>query len=175
MKQFGGSVLFLDRSNINTDEIIPAKQEMGTGSGEAKEALFKNLSLPNFSSTDDVPGKRIIITRENFGTGENPDNAVSALKDNGIYGIIVSTMNPEFKKAVKNGGLLVVDVDKKTIEDIFRTFSQKDAECYIVMTDEGTSKIKLMSGSLSKSYIFNLEDFSKTLLEDDLWIGNISK
>ncbi len=25
MKQFGGSVLFLDRSDINTDEIIPAK------------------------------------------------------------------------------------------------------------------------------------------------------
>ena len=25
MKQFGGNVLFLDRSDINTDEIIPAK------------------------------------------------------------------------------------------------------------------------------------------------------
>lgn len=173
MKQFGGNVLFLDRSNINTDEIIPAKQE--TGSDSAKAFLLENLILPNFSSTDDVPGKKLIISRENFGTGDNPENAVNALRDNGIYGVIVSTMAPEFKKAMKNNNLLVVDIDKKTIEDMFRTFSQKDSECFIVCTDEGTSKIKLMSGSLSKSYVFNLEDFSKHLLEDDGWIGNTKK
>jgi 3-isopropylmalate/(R)-2-methylmalate dehydratase small subunit len=172
MKQFGGNVLFLDRSNINIDEIIPAKQEAGT---DTKAVLFENLSLPNFTSGDDVPGKRIIITRENFGIGEHPENAAAALKDNGIYCVIVSTMAPEFKKAMKTSNLLVVDIDKKTIEDIFRTFSQKDSECFVVLTDEGTSKIKLMSGSLSKSYVFNLEDFSKNLLEDDSWIGNVRK
>jgi len=84
-------------------------------------------------------------------------------------------MAVDFKKAMKTNNLLVVDIDKKTIEDIFRTFSQKDSECFVVLTDEGTSKIKLMSGSLSKSYAFNLEDFSKNLLEDDSWIGNIRK
>lgn len=173
MKQFGGNVLFLDRSNISTDEIIPAKQEAGTDN--AKAGLFKNLSLPNFSSADDVSGKKLIITRENFGAGDNAETAVNALKDNGIYGVIVSTMALEFKKAMKEGKLLVVDIDKKTIEDMFRIFSQKDTECFIVLTDEGISKLKLMSGSLSKSYIFNIEDFSKTLLEDESWIGNTRK
>ncbi len=172
MRQFGGTVLFLDRSNISIDEIIPAKKNAGTGT---KAVLFENLTLPNFSSGDDLPGKKIIITRENFGIGEQPDQAAVALKENGIYCIVVSTMAPEFKKAMKNCNLLVVDIDKKTIEDIFRTFSQKDTEGFIVQTDEGLSKLKLVSGSLSKSYVFNLEDFSKNLLEDDSWFGNTRK
>lgn len=175
MKQFGGNVLFLDRSDIKTDEIIPAIDEAGTNGEVENNTLFQNLSLENFSSLDDVPGKNLIITRENFGTGDNADLAANALKNSGIYAVIVSTIAPEFKKAMKNADLIVVDIDKKTIEDIFRIFSQKDSECYIVLNDEGSSKIKLVSGSLSKSYVFILEDFAKNLLEDTSWIGNVRK
>ena len=45
MKQFGGSVLFLDRSDINTDEIIPVKYLTDNSKQALKPYLFEDLKL----------------------------------------------------------------------------------------------------------------------------------
>ena len=68
-------------------------------------------------------------------------------------------------------GLLAIEMDKKSIDDMFRTFSEKDTECKIVINDDGTAKVKLIAGSLSKSYPFTLEGFEKALVEKEGWIG----
>ena len=74
-----------------------------------------------------------------------------------------------------NCGLLALDLDKKTIEDMFHTFASKDTECKIEQKEDGTWKVKLIAGSLSKSYPFNLEGFEKALIENDGWIGYADK
>ena len=40
-----------------------------------------------------------------------------------------------------------------------------------IAREEGTAKVKLIAGSLSKSYPFKLDDFEKALVEKDGWIG----
>ena len=48
MKSFGGPALFLDRSDINTDEIIPAKYLTEITKEDLKPYLLEDLKLPGF-------------------------------------------------------------------------------------------------------------------------------
>ena len=48
MKTFGGPVLFLDRSDINTDEIIPAKYLTEITKEDLKPYILEDLKLPGF-------------------------------------------------------------------------------------------------------------------------------
>ncbi|MDD5833935.1 MAG: 3-isopropylmalate dehydratase small subunit, partial [Treponema berlinense] len=75
MKAFGGPVLFLDRSDINTDEIIPAKYLTEISKQALKPYCLEDLKLDGFDAKRDVPGKKVIITRENFGCGSSREHA----------------------------------------------------------------------------------------------------
>ena len=41
--------------------------------------------------------------------------------------------------------------------------------------DDGTAKVKLIAGSLSKSYPFKIGDFEKALIENEGWVGYADK
>ncbi|MBQ6028670.1 MAG: 3-isopropylmalate dehydratase small subunit [Treponema sp.] len=171
MKQFGGPVLFLDRTDINTDEIIPAKYLTENTKQALKPYLLEDLKLEGFDSKTDVPGKKVIVTRDNFGCGSSREHAPWALEVNGIYVVVAVNFARIFRQNMYNCGLLAVEMDKKSIDDMFRTFAEKDTECKIVFNDDGTAKVKLIAGSLSKSYPFKLEGFEKALVEKEGWIG----
>ncbi|MCR5045083.1 MAG: 3-isopropylmalate dehydratase small subunit [Treponema sp.] len=171
MKQFGGPVLFLDRTDINTDEIIPAKYLTENTKQALKPYLLEDLKLEGFDSKTDVPGKKVIVTRENFGCGSSREHAPWALEVNGIYVVVAVNFARIFRQNMYNCGMLAVEMDKKSVDDMFRTFAEKDTECKIVFNDDGTAKVKLIAGSLSKSYPFKLEGFEKALVEKEGWIG----
>lgn len=171
MKQFGGNVLFLDRSDINTDEIIPAKYLTENTKQALKPYLLEDLKLDGFNPKTDVTGKKVIITRENFGCGSSREHAPWALEVNGIYVVVAPNFARIFRQNMFNCGMMALELDKKSIEDIFRTFSDKDCECKVIFNEDGTAKVKLIAGSLSKSYPFKLDDFEKALVENDGWIG----
>jgi len=175
VKQFGGSVLFLDRSDINTDEIIPAKYLTEISKQALKPYLLEDLKIDGFNPKTDIAGKRVIITRENFGCGSSREHAPWALEVNGISVVIAVNFARIFRQNMFNCGMMAIELDKKSIDDIFRTFSDKDAECKIVQNDDGSAKVKLIAGSLSKSYPFTLDSFAKTLVENDGWIGYADK
>ncbi len=69
MKSFGGKVLFLDRSDINTDEIMPARYLTEITKAALKPFLLEDLKMEGFDARTDITGKRVVITRENFGCG----------------------------------------------------------------------------------------------------------
>lgn len=171
MKQFGGSVLFLDRSDINTDEIIPAKYLTENSKQDLKPYLLEDLKLDGFNPKSDIAGKKVIITRENFGCGSSREHAPWALEVNGIYTVVAQNFARIFRQNMFNNGMMAIEIDRKSIDDMFKTFADKDTECKIVINDDGTSKVKLIAGSFSKSYQFKLDDFEKTLIENDGWIG----
>ncbi|MBQ5569525.1 MAG: 3-isopropylmalate dehydratase small subunit [Treponema sp.] len=175
MKQFGGSVLFLDRADINTDEIIPAKYLTENTKQALKPYLLEDLKLEGFNSKTDVAGKKVIITRENFGCGSSREHAPWALEVNGIYVVVAVNFARIFRQNMYNCGMMAIEMDKKSIEDMFRTFADKDAEAKIVFNDDGTAKVKIIAGSLSKSYPFKLDDFEKALVENEGWIGYADK
>ena len=167
MKTFGGNVLFLDRSDINTDEIIPAKYLTEISKQALKPYLLEDLKLDGFNPKTDILSKKVIITRENFGCGSSREHAPWALEVNGIYCVIAENFARIFRQNMYNCGLLAIDMSKKDIDDMFRTFADKDTECKIVLNDDGTAKVKLIAGSLSKSYQFNVDDAEKALFDKD--------
>lgn len=171
MKQFGGDVLFLDRSDINTDEIIPAKYLTEISKQALKPYLLEDLKLEGFDPKTDIIGKKVIITKENFGCGSSREHAPWALEVNGIYTVIAPNFARIFRQSMFNCGMMAIELPKKDVEDMFRTFSDKETTCKISLNDDGSAKVKLIAGSLSKSYIFRLDGFEKALIENDGWIG----
>ena len=171
MKKFGGTVLFLDRSDINTDGIIPAKYLTEISKQALKPYCLEDLKLDGFDAHRDVPGKKVIITRENFGCGSSREHAPWALEVNDINVVIAQNFARIFRQNMYNCGLLALDMSKKDIDDMFHNFADKDTECKIEEKEDGTWKVKLIAGSFSKSYVFKLEGFEKALIENEGWVG----
>ena len=71
MKNFNGTVLFLDRDDINTDEIIPARYLTEISKDVLKPYLFEDFNLDGFNPQRDLSGKNVIISRANFGCGSS--------------------------------------------------------------------------------------------------------
>ena len=170
MKQFGGAVLFLNRSDINADEIIPEKY-LTENPKQLAPYLFEDLKLDGFNPKSDTAGKKVIITRDGFGCGAPREQAADALSSSGIYTVVAQNFAPAFKQDMQKCAVIAVELDRKSLDDIFRTFSGKDTECKIVISDEGGAKVKLIAGSLSKSYPFSLDEFEKALVKNEGWIG----
>ena len=128
MKTFGGSVLFLDRSDINTDEIIPAKYLEEVPKHELTPYLFEDLKIEGFNPKADVAGKKVIITRENFGCGSEREHAPWAIEVNGIYVVVAPSFSKKFRQDMFSCGILAIELDKKSMADMFHTFADKDTE-----------------------------------------------
>ena len=171
MKTFGGAVLFLDRSDINTDEIIAANYLAELPKQELTSHLFENLKIDGFNSQSDIAGKKVIITKENFGCGSEREHASWALEVNGINTVVAPTFAKAFRKDMFANDLMAIEIDRKSLADMFRTFADKDTECKVVLNEDGTAKVKLIAGSLSKSNPFQLDDAQKNLLNNDNWLG----
>ncbi|MBT8370262.1 MAG: 3-isopropylmalate dehydratase small subunit, partial [Deltaproteobacteria bacterium] len=80
MKNFSGKALFLDRADINTDEIIPARYLTEVSKDALQPYLFEDLKLKGFNPQKDISGKKVLITRANFGCGSSREHAPWALE-----------------------------------------------------------------------------------------------
>ena len=175
MKQFAGKALFLNRSDISTDEIIPAKYLEENTKQALKSYIFEDLHIDGFSPKSDITGKHVIITRENFGCGSTGEQAAQSLAANEFYAVVSVNLAKTFRENMFAAGLLPIEINKKDIEDMFRTFSEKDTDSIITINDDNTAKVKLISGSLSKSYIFKPGSQEKEFIEKGKWLGSNQK
>jgi len=106
MKNFSGKILFLDRSDINTDEIIPAKYLTEITKEALKPFLLEDLKLGDFSAQRDLAGKAAVISRANFGCGSSREHAPWALEVNGINVVIAESFaRIFFRNSVATGEL----------------------------------------------------------------------
>ena len=136
-KKHTGILATLDRSNVDTDAIIP-KQFLKSISrtGYGPNAFFDWRYKPDGSIDEDFElnhprfeGRSILVTRNNFGCGSSREHAVWALAQDGYEVIIapwkeingerVNAFADIFKtNAVKNG-VLVVELAEKEVDIIF--------------------------------------------------------
>ncbi len=167
MKNFSGKILFLDRSDINTDEIIPAKYLTEL----TKEALtpycLEDLSLPGFDPKKDIAGKSVIITRANFGCGSSREHAPWVLEYNNINLVIAVNFARIFRQNMFNCGLMAVSLSEAEIDDIFKTFAGTDAEC---TTDMEKFTFTISNGRTSKVYPFTVGPFDLELVKAGGWV-----
>ena len=167
MKNFNGQVLFLDRADINTDEIIPAKYLTEITKSALKPYLLEDLKLDNFH-VDNIPGKSIIITRENFGCGSSREHAPWALEVNGINLVIAENFARIFKQNMFNCGMMAIELKKEIIDEIFTIFAGKETS---VETDFFTRKLDIKSSEEHMDIDFTISEFDKSLVEAGGWIN----
>ncbi|MDD4817626.1 MAG: hypothetical protein PHI85_06620 [Victivallaceae bacterium] len=167
MKNFSGKILFLDRSDINTDEIIPAKYLTEAAKSALKPYCLEDLALPGFDPKRDVAGKQVVITRANFGCGSSREHAPWVLECNGINLVIAENFARIFRQNMFNCGMMAVTLPKAAIEDIFTNFAGTNAEC---STDMTKHEFTISGGGKSKSYKFAIGEFDETLVRANGWV-----
>ena len=126
MKNFKGKVLFLDRNDINTDEIIPAKYLTEITKIALKPYLLEDLVLEGFDNKEDIKDKTVIVTRENFGCGSSREHAPWALEVNGINVVLAENFARIFRQNMFNCGMLAIELPKEDIDNIFNKYAGKE-------------------------------------------------
>jgi 3-isopropylmalate/(R)-2-methylmalate dehydratase small subunit len=123
MKSFNGKVLFLDRTDINTDEIIPAKYLTEITKEALKPHLLEDLSLEEFDPQTEMADKTIIVSRSNFGCGSSREHAPWALEVNGINLVIAESFARIFRQNMYNNGMMAMELPAESIDKIFANYS----------------------------------------------------
>ena len=109
------------RSNVDTDQIIPAvflKRVTKTGYDDALFSAWRQdpefiLNRPEYANP------RILIAGPDFGTGSSREHAVWALRDFGFAAVISPKFADIFRGNAGKQGLLVGVVDEETIESLW--------------------------------------------------------
>ncbi len=172
MKLFGGEVLFLDRGDINTDEIIPAKYLTEDTRIALKPHLLEDLKLKGFDPAKDIAGKGAVLTRANFGCGSSREHAPWAFEVNGINIVIAESFARIFRQNMYNCGMIACEVPAATLEELFKEFSNEKT-ILTVDTDKGSLNFK--AGGKEKTVSFILKDFEKALVEAGGWVEYAAK
>jgi len=167
MKNFSGQVLFLNRSDINTDEIIPAKYLTENSREALRPFLLEDLSLEGFNTSTDIHHKSAIITRANFGCGSSREHAPWSLEANGINLVIAESFARIFKQNMFNCGMMAVELSSRTLDSLFSSYARTEThittyldERYFVITNQKqTDKIP-----------FSLANFDNALIKAGGWV-----
>jgi 3-isopropylmalate/(R)-2-methylmalate dehydratase small subunit len=167
MARFGGKVLFLDRGDINTDEIIPARYLTEVDKAALEPHLLEDLSLPGFDPSRDVAGNGVLVARANFGCGSSREHAVWALEVNGIRIVVAESFSRIFRQNMYNCGLVALELPAAQIEELFRTHAGRSATASV---DVAAGRLAVESAGGSTAHRFSLAPFDRTLVEAGGWV-----
>lgn len=168
MKDFNGKVLFLDRSDINTDEIIPAKYLTEITKDALKPYLLEDLSLEGFDPKADISSSNVIVSRANFGCGSSREHAPWALEVNDINIVIAESFARIFKQNMFNCGMMAIELPAADIDRIFKKFKGKETT---LATDMEQKTLRFSSAAESETLSFDLAEFDQALVQADGWVG----
>jgi 3-isopropylmalate/(R)-2-methylmalate dehydratase small subunit len=172
MKNFNGNILFLDRSDINTDEIIPAKYLTENFKEALKPHLLEDLKIEGFDPSRDIPDKQAVISRANFGCGSSREHAPWALEANGITIVVAENFARIFRQNMFNCGLLAVELPAADIEEIFKTFAAVPTRLSV---DFAADRLRLQGAGREKTYAYGIAAFDKSLVEAGGWVEYADK
>jgi 3-isopropylmalate/(R)-2-methylmalate dehydratase small subunit len=176
MKSFGGRVLFLDRSDINTDEIIPAKYLTENTKAALGPYLLEDLTLPGFDVKRDVAGRGAVVTRANFGCGSSREHAPWALEANGINIVIAESFARIFRGNMYNCGMIAAELPRETIDALFREFAGGDTLLACDIENAALpASLTFTSGNKVKTVPFTLKGFDRALVESGGWVAYADK
>jgi len=116
-----GRVLPLRRSNVDTDQIIPAEYLKRISRHGYEDALFAAWRKdPDFILNDPTyAGVSILVAGPEFGTGSSREHAVWALQDYGFHAVLSSRFADIFRGNSGKIGLLTAVVEQVDIERIW--------------------------------------------------------
>ncbi len=167
-KQFGGPAILLDRSDINTDEIIPAKYLTEVTKEALKPYCLEDLKLEGFDPAGPkLKQARVVITRENFGCGSSREHAPWVFEVNDIHTIIAQSYARIFRQNMFNGGMLAIELPKADIDRLFALGAAGDVT---VAIDLEQQQVTATVGGRSETCRFEISPFDKALVQAGGWV-----
>jgi len=168
MKTFGGPVLFLDRSDINTDEIIPAKYLTEITKEDLKPYILEDLKLPGFDPNGpQTRNARVIVTRANFGCGSSREHAPWVFEVNGITAVIGESFARIFRQNMFNCGMAAIELPANDLNAIFSHANDEDASMNI---DIEAGTLTMSGGGKQRTFNFEISPFDKALVLAGGWV-----
>ena len=164
-----GSAVALRRSNVDTDQIIPAvylKRVTKTGFEDGLFAAWRND--PSFVlNQPEHAGATILVPGPDFGTGSSREHAVWALQNYGFAVVIGSRFGDIFRSNSGKAGLLIAIVDQAVVEQIQDTIEADPAVAVTVdLTDQ--SIVVGPAGSPVLTSTFEIDGYTRWRLMEGL-------
>ena len=159
-----GSALPLRRSNVDTDQIIPAvylKRITKNGFEDGLFAAWRNdpsfeLNQPQYQKAS------ILVAGPDFGTGSSREHAVWALQNYGFKVVLSSRFADIFRGNSQKMGLLTVILTQEEIEEIWQVVESKpDTQ---ITVDLASKTISYAGKTLS----FAIDDYTRWRLMEGL-------
>ena len=181
-----GVVAFIDRDNIDTDQIIPTEylksiKKYGFEDylfdgwrylDEGKLGVTKNdrKQNPDFILNNEPFNKAtILLTRDNFGCGSSREHAVWALRDFGIKIVIASSFGDIFYNNCFKNGVLPIRLSKAQIDVLFKSLDSFSGELSISLDSRKISQNDKelyafdVEENLLERIVYGLDDVDMTL------------
>ena len=159
-----GTAVPLRRSNVDTDQIIPAVYLKRVTRSGFEDGLFSAWrSDPDFVLNKPEFAKgTILVAGVDFGTGSSREHAVWALQNYGFKAVISSRFADIFRGNSLKGGLLTVILPQEEIEKLWSTI---EANPQTEVTVDLESKSVSYNGH---SIAFALDDYTRWRLMEGL-------
>ncbi len=192
--RLNGLVAPLDRSNVDTDAIIPKQflksiHRSGFGPnlfdewryldyGEpGKDCSGRPLNPDFVLNQERYQGAQILLARENFGCGSSREHAPWALLDYGFRAVLAPSFADIFANNCSKNGILPVVLDPETIERLFAEVTATpgyrldvDLEGQQVVTPSGEVFTFAVDEFRKECLLQGLDEISLTLqYADEIW------
>jgi 3-isopropylmalate/(R)-2-methylmalate dehydratase small subunit len=159
-----GTAAPLRRSNVDTDQIIPAeylKRVTRTGFADGLFNAWRGdpafvLNLPAYA------GATILVAGPEFGTGSSREHAVWALQDWGFRTVIAPRFGDIFRGNALKGGLLPVELPAEAVTELWDLIEADPKGLLTVDLEER----RVVAGQ--RVWPFMLDDFSRWRLLEGL-------
>ena len=185
-----GIVSYIDRDNIDTDQIIPTEYLKSIKKFGYEDYLFdgwrykddgklgvkkeeRDINTDFILNNKPYNESKILLARENFGCGSSREHAVWALRDFGIKAVIASSFGDIFYNNCFKNGVLPIKLDKSKIEKLFNLAKKEVVEFsidlqlrVIVLSNKDEINFEV-DDYLIDRIIYGLDDIDITLKEKD--------
>jgi 3-isopropylmalate/(R)-2-methylmalate dehydratase small subunit len=158
----------LRRSNVDTDQIIPAvylKRVTRTGFGDGLFAAWRDdpSFVLNQKPYDDGT---VLVAGPDFGTGSSREHAVWALQDRGFKAVISPRFGDIFRSNAGKAGLLTAQVDDKVVQRLWDLLEAEPGSVIDVDLIERTVRAGDGPGTIEDS--FDIDDYTRWRLLEGL-------
>ena len=159
-----GTALPLRRSNVDTDQIIPAVYLKRVTRSGFEDGLFAAWRKdPEFIlNKEEFKSASILVAGVDFGTGSSREHAVWALQNYGFKVIISSRFADIFRGNSAKGGLLTIIVPQKDVETLWSAIEANPALPITVNLDARTVSFG------STTIAFEIDDYTRWRLMEGL-------
>ena len=159
-----GRAVPLRRSNVDTDQIIPAeylKRISRTGFADGLFAAWR--ADPSFVLNDErYAGAPVLLAGPDFGTGSSREHAVWALQDYGFKVVLSPKFGDIFRGNATKAGLLPVVLDEQAVETLQ---ARVEEDATVEITVDLVHK-QVRGGSVVAS--FDIDDYTRWRLLEGL-------